>query len=153
MRDSRTVLAFIFGLVGGLLILVTLTMFVQLFFFSFSGPPFYGLFGFFVGIVSGVFVIVGASMAFLRPAAGVPWGIVMVVFGAMSGFGLAGFGVGMGLSIAGGALAIVVGASPRVGPPSGEGLRACTTCGMLFHAAFPHCPHCGAAVHVPRTNP
>jgi hypothetical protein len=150
VRDHRSALAFVFGLVGGLAILVTIAMFYPLFLYGFAGPPFYGIFGLFLGIVAGAFVVLGAAMVFRRPEHGVLWGVVMVVFGALSGFGLAGFGIGMALAVAGGAIAIVVGSGTA---PGAGGLRACVSCGMLFSSTFPHCPHCGAAVPVARPSP
>lgn len=148
-RDSRIALSFVFGLVGGLLIL-TITLLYLPFAFSYyggygySGPFFYGTFGIILALASGALVIVGATMSFVRPAQGVTWGIVMVVFGALSLFGLGGFGIGMALSVTGGALAIVAGAS---GPSPGRGpQRACTSCGMLIAPEFAHCPYCGHAM-------
>jgi hypothetical protein len=137
----------VLGLVGGLLILTTIALFLP---FSFSypyygyGPFFFGLTGLVLGITSGALVIVGSTMTFLRPAYGVTWGIVTIVFGAVSLFGLGGFGIGMALSVTGGALAIVAGAS---GPSVGAGAqRACTSCGMLIAPEFAHCPYCGHAM-------
>jgi hypothetical protein len=147
VRDSRIALSFVFGLVGGLLVVTVILVYLPFVFspyggyYGYSGPFFYGLVGIVMGLVSGVLVIVGATMSFVRPAQGVTWGIVMVVFGALSLFGFGGFGIGMALSVTGGALAIVAGAS---GPLSGRvPQRACTSCGMLISPEFSHCPYCG----------
>ena len=144
VRDSRIALSFVFGLVGGLLILTTVLLFLPSLFspyYGYPGPFAYGLIGITMGIASGVLVIVGATMSFRRPSQGVTWGIVTVVFGALSLFGFGGFGVGMALAVSGDALAIVSGAS---GPVPGQGgQRACTSCGMLIAMEFAHCPHCG----------
>jgi len=50
------------------------------------------------------------------------------------------------LSITGGALAIVAGAMTGAPEAVAMGMRACTSCGMLFQMDFAHCPHCGHAV-------
>ena len=137
VRDSRTALAFVFGLVGGLLILTITFLFLPSAFY-------YGVLGIVLAISSGALVIVGATMSFVRPSQGVTWGIVMVVFGPLSLFGLGGFGIGMALSVTGGALAIVAGAS---GPsPGRKPQRACTSCGMLIAPEYSHCPYCGHAM-------
>ena len=138
VRDSRTALSFVFGLVGGLLILTITFLFLPSAFY-------YGVLGITLAISSGALVIVGATMSFVRPSQGVTWGIVMVVFGALSLFGvLGGFGIGMALSVTGGALAIVAGAS---GPsPERKPQRACTSCGMLIAPEYAHCPYCGHAM-------
>jgi len=145
VRDSRIALSFVFGLVGGLLILTTIFLFFPFAFSSYGfGFFLYGPIGFFMAIASGALVIVGATMGFVRPAQGVVWGIVTVLFGSLSIFGLGGFGIGMALSVTGGALAIVVGAS---GPAPGLApQRACTSCGMLIPMEYAHCPHCGHAM-------
>ena len=149
-RDSRTALSFVFGLVGGVLILTTIFALLPLFFYQYSYGYSYGLFGpygFVIGIVSGFFIILAAAMTFLHPNQGVAWGIIEVVFGALSIFSLGGFVIGMALSITGGALAIVVGSGS--GPASsGAAQRACTSCGMLFAMEYAHCPYCGHAVGV-----
>jgi len=95
VRDSRIALSFVFGLVGGLLILTTVLLFLPSLFspyYGYPGPFAYGLIGITMGIASGVLVIVGATMSFRRPSQGVTWGIVTVVFGALSLFDSAGLG-------------------------------------------------------------
>jgi hypothetical protein len=94
--------------------------------------------------VSGVLVIIGAVMAYVHPDQGIAWGIVTVVFGAVSilGLGSGGFLIGMALSVTGGALAIATGSSGLV-LGTGGGQRACLACGMLIDRDFAHCPHCG----------
>jgi len=143
MRDSRTALSFVFGLVGGILILTTLLIFLPLAYspYGYYGPFFFGILGLAMGLTSGVFVIIGATMAFVRPQQGVMWGIVTIVFGSLSMFGLGGFVIGMALAITSGALAIVTGSSTAVRMPATQ--RACTSCGMLSSIEFRHCPHCG----------
>jgi hypothetical protein len=138
-EQSRVALAFVLGLVGGVLILVQASFFAPFFFGP--SPSFFpfGSFGLVLGVVSGAFVIFAAAMTFRNPTQGVTWGVVMIVFGALSVASMGGFLVGMALAITGGALAVVAGA-----PPGGEPtLRACTACGRLIPAEFAHCPHCG----------
>ena len=95
IRDSRIAVSFVFGLVGGILILlVSVIYFPYLFSPYYGGPFFLGGYGFVLGLVSGVLVLVGASLGFVRPNQGVVWGIVTVVFGALSIFSLGGFFVG-----------------------------------------------------------
>lgn len=146
-RDNRIVLSFVFGLVGGVLIVTTPLLFLPSVFQSYGGyygPFFYGLFGFATAIASGTLVIFGATMGFRHPSQGLTWGIVTIVFGSLSVMGLGGFLLGMALAIVGGALSIVVGATgPAVGAP---GQRACLGCGMLVDRDFAHCPHCGHAM-------
>ncbi len=145
-RDSPIAVSFVFGLVGGILILLVSLIYLPYLFSPYYGGPFFlGGFGFVLGLVSGVLVIVGASFGFFRPNQGIVWGIVTVVFGALSIFSLGGFFVGMALSITGGAIAIVVGAgSGIVREPIRQ--RACTSCGMFLSVEFAHCPYCGHAV-------
>jgi len=147
VRDSRAVLAFVFGLVGGALILTSLVVLYPSYFgYGYGFGGFLGPFGFFTAISSGVIVILAAVLTFRVPAHGVTWGTVMIVFGSMSALGLGGFFIGMALSITGGALAIVAGAMTGAPESVVVGIRACTSCGMLFQMDFAHCPHCGHAV-------
>jgi len=148
MRDPKAVLAFVFGLVGSVFILVSLTFILPLFFgygYGYTPLPF-GPFVFFA-IISGVFVLVGAVGTLRNPQHGLTWGIVMVVFGALSSFGTGGFLVGLALAVTGGAFAIVVGTSePGAAASAMMNVRACTMCGPLFQKDYAHCPHCGHAV-------
>lgn len=147
IRDVRVTLAFVFGLIGGLLILTP-----PIAFFSYSygyGYGFGGAFGAFLtalAVPSGILVILGTTLGFVRPQQGVTWGIVVIVFGAVSvispAFG--GFVIGMALSITGGALMVAVGASGPMSAAGGQ--RACLGCGMLVDRDFAHSPHCGHAM-------
>lgn len=140
-KDSRAILAFIFGLIGGVAILVTdLAIYPSLaYYYSFL----FGVFGFFLSVVAGVLVLVSAAMVFQKPGQGVIWGTIMIVFGALSIAGTGGFFIGMVLSVVGGALAVVAGAAPLVPGVAPGAQRACLSCGMLFASEFAHCPHCG----------
>lgn len=145
-RDAPTALAFVFGLVGGVLTIVVSVFLIPSFFSPYQYSFFYGPFGFFTGTVAAILVTVGATMGFVRPQHGVAWGIVMVVFGAMTIFSLGGFVLGTALSITGGALAIVAGSTRGLPGAPGALPRACTACGMLISEAYAHCPHCGHAM-------
>ncbi|WXG46279.1 MAG: DUF6114 domain-containing protein [Candidatus Atabeyarchaeum deiterrae] len=59
-----------------------------------------------IGIVSGILIIVGASMLNARPQDHYAWGIVILAFSVISFLGMAGFFVGAILGIIGGALAM-----------------------------------------------
>jgi hypothetical protein len=147
IHDNRVTLSFVFGLVGGIFILTTSVSFLSYAFSSYGyyGPFFFGAFGLMMGLACGVLVILGTTLSFRRPQQGVTWGIVVVVFGALSIFGaFGGLVIGMALAITGGALAIAVGATGPVSAAVGQ--RACLGCGMLVEREFAHCPHCGRAI-------
>jgi hypothetical protein len=148
IRDIRSTLSFVFGLVGGILILSPVGLFLPFVVFSSSSTPFlFGAPGLVIALVSGVLVIIGSTLGFLRPNQSVTWGIVVVVFGAMSILGFGGFVIGMAFAITGGALGIATG---YPGPASvSVGQRACLGCGMLVDRDFAHCPHCGHAMGPP----
>jgi hypothetical protein len=69
-------------------------------------PPFISLFGA-LGIVFGVIVIASAVMLYKQPAQHQIWGLLILVFSALSIFGgMAGYLLGLVLGIVGGALAV-----------------------------------------------
>lgn len=144
-RNPRADLAFIFGLVGGILILVTVLIFFPFFGgLGYYGPFLFGFIGVIATIVSGVLIIVGAAMVFRTPENGILWGIIMIVFASLSLLGLGGFFLGMALATTGGALAIVGGSEARAAPAGRQ--RACTNCGMFIPIDVAFCPECGHAV-------
>jgi len=59
-----------------------------------------------VGFVSGILVIIGAAMLSSRPAEHEAWGVIILVFSAISFLGMGGFLIGAILGIIGGAFAI-----------------------------------------------
>lgn len=148
-KDSRAIVAFILGLIGGLAIVVSdLAFYPQVYYYGI----FFGLFGFYLSLVAGLVIIGSAALVFQKPAQGVMWGTVMIVFAALSIGGAGGFVVGLVLSIVAGGFAIVAGASPSM--PAAGAQRACLSCGMLFATDFAHCPHCGhPASRPPGTSP
>ena len=71
------------------------------------GIPFGFISGLFlIGLVSGVLVMIGALMLNTRPTEHTAWGIIILVFSAISILGMGGFLVGAFLGIVGGALGI-----------------------------------------------
>ena len=61
---------------------------------------------FFVGLLSGIVVIVGALMLNARPAEHMTWGALILAFSVISFLGMGGFYIGALLGIAGGAIAL-----------------------------------------------
>jgi len=60
----------------------------------------------FIGLLSGIFVIIGALMLNARPAEHVAWGTLILIFSVISFLGMGGFYIGALLGIAGGAVAL-----------------------------------------------
>ena len=118
-------IAFILSLVGGILIFVSSA--ISTIWFAVGSSPFgYGdfwgmmagfhsmmgfnndyLLGFSaLGLVCGVIVVIGSFLLNLRPLEHVSWGVIVLVFSAVSFVSMGGWFVGAALGIAGGALAI-----------------------------------------------
>jgi hypothetical protein len=119
-------IAFILSLVGGMLIFVGSV--VSIVWFSVGSAPFGGflgmvdgyhgmmgsyglnndyLLGFSVlGLVCGAIVVVGSFMLSLRPLDHITWGVIVLIFSAVSFVSMGGWFVGAALGIAGGALGI-----------------------------------------------
>jgi len=72
--------------------------------FGFAGGFMMGLP--FIGVVSGIVVIMSAIMLNAQPAAHLTWGTMILAFSVISFMGMGGFWIGALLGIAGGALAI-----------------------------------------------
>jgi len=60
----------------------------------------------FIGLLSGLFVIVGALMLSARPTDHTIWGIIILIFSIVSFLGMGGFFIGAILGIVGGSLAL-----------------------------------------------
>ena len=60
----------------------------------------------FIGLISGVIVVICAIMLGSRPVEHTTWGTLILVFSIISFFGMGGFFIGAILGIAGGALAL-----------------------------------------------
>jgi hypothetical protein len=128
--NQRPQIAFILSLIGGILIFLGGGVSSMWFMFGgfgiggmmggFSGMMggFQGMMGslgipfgfisglFLIGLVSGVLVMIGALMLNTRPTEHTAWGIIILVFSAISILGMGGFLVGAILGIIGGTLAI-----------------------------------------------
>jgi len=59
-----------------------------------------------IGLVTGVIIIISASMLNLRPAEHMAWGVIILIFSVISFIDMGGFMLGAILGITGGALAI-----------------------------------------------
>jgi hypothetical protein len=72
-----------------------------------TGYGYGGMFGL-VGVLFGIVVIAGSLMLYHNPADHTKWGIVILIFSALSMYGsvMGGFGVGLILGIIGGILAL-----------------------------------------------
>ena len=123
---EKPVVALILSLVGGLLIFVGSA--VSIVWFSVGSAPFGGFWGMMggwhgmmgsygvpydyllvlsvLGLVCGVIVVIGSFMLSLRPLEHVSWGVIVLVFSAVSFVSMGGWFVGAALGIAGGALGI-----------------------------------------------
>ena len=118
-------IGFILSLIGGILIFVSSAISTVWFAFGsslFGYGDFWGmmagfhsmmgfnndyLLGFSVlGLVCGVIVVIGSFLLNLRPLEHVSWGVIVLVFSAISFVSMGGWFVGGALGIAGGALAI-----------------------------------------------
>ena len=118
--------AFILSLVGGLLVFVGSS--VSIVWFSVGSAPFGGFWGMMsgwhgmtgsygfaydyllvlsvLGLACGVLVVVGGFMLSLRPLDHVRWGVLIMIFSAISFVSMGGWFVGAILGIVGGALAL-----------------------------------------------
>lgn len=119
--------SFVLSLIGGFLILAGAGMMMT---FS-SDTPYYGMMGGYrgmmdgdfgvmqgfgyggwfygaaaIGLVSGIVVLIGAVMIYLRPSKVPMWGLLVLVFSIVSFAGMGGFFIGAILGIVGGALAL-----------------------------------------------
>jgi len=123
---EKPMVAFILSLVGGMLIFVGAA--VSIVWFGVGSAPFGGFWGMMggwhgmmgsygfpyehllgfsvLGLVCGVVAVIGAFMLSLRPLEHVSWGVIVLVFSAVSFVSMGGWFVGAVLGVAGGALGI-----------------------------------------------
>ena len=118
---------YVLSLIAGLLILAGGSMMMT---FSYGGPyagmmgGYYGMMGGYygmmqgygyevwfygaaaLGLIAGIAVLAGAIMIYARPARTSTWGLLVLVFSAVSLLGMGGFFLGAILGIVGGVLAI-----------------------------------------------
>jgi hypothetical protein len=64
-----------------------------------------------LGLISGLVVLIGAILLYAYPKQSVGWGIVILIFSVISLWGMGGFFIGAVLGVIGGALA--VGSKPQ----------------------------------------
>ena len=72
--------------------------------FGFGGGWFYGLAA--IGIVSGIIILLGATMIYNQPARTHTWGALVLAFSILSLFGMGGYFFGAMLGVLGGVLAL-----------------------------------------------
>lgn len=150
LPPERPMAPFGVALAGGVLIVVGAFV-IGLF----SGPL--NLFIFAVlGVIFGTFVLIGSVAMVARPDQHAPWGVVVVVFSAVSIIGFGGFVVGMILGIIGGVLGITWqpggGSQVQAAGPYGVQVtpwRLCMGCGRWIPWTFNICPLCGTHAPVP----
>ncbi len=147
---DRPVTPFILSLLGGLFIIVGGLFGLLLFNYSYyygSNLAFVA-----VAVTTGIVVLAGCAMLYVRPDQHVIWGVIIVVFSVLSLFSwvgglFGGFFIGMVLGIVGGCLAIAwspgttYGGMPRA-------VRFCTGCGRYVPIGYPFCPFCGTPAPV-----
>ncbi len=117
--ENRLEWAFILSLVGGILIVTGGLMMLFGWPFGMMGHMMMGYgayppastYGYALGFAAwsgaaGAVILVGAARMRTRPASAFPWGVAIIVAGAMSLLGMGGFGIGAVAAIAGGVLAI-----------------------------------------------
>jgi hypothetical protein len=98
--------------------------------------------------VFGLIIIIGAAMMYSQPGSVKTWGIVILVLGILSLFGVL-TALGGILSLVGGILAMTWKPSTRssMSPPSqSTQIRVCTNCGREVSLGVKFCPHCGKAI-------
>ena len=114
--EEKPVAAFVLSLIGGILVLVAgaaLAMLgVAVAFFTFGAGLLLGIFALF-----GIVIIVGSIMMYSQPSSAKTWGIIVLILGILSLFGVI-TALGGILALIGGILAIVWKPSaPASAPP------------------------------------
>ena len=118
-------IGFILSLIGGILIFVSSA--ISTVWFAFGSSPFgygdfWGMMGGFhsmigfnneyllsfsvLGLVCGVIVVIGSFLLNLRPLEHATWGVIVLIFSAVSFVSMGGWFLGAALGVAGGALSI-----------------------------------------------
>ncbi len=147
---DRPITPFILSLLGGLFIIVG--GLVGLVFFPYS--YFYGTNVAFVAVAisTGIVVLAGTAMLYVRPDQHLIWGVIIVVFSVMSIFSwigglFGGFFIGMVFGIVGGCLAIAWNPGGTYGGAS-RMVRVCMGCGRYVPIGYPYCAFCGTPAPV-----
>lgn len=163
MISTRPEAALVFGLIGGIVIVVGAIILLTM-----------GMYSIFLvlglaGLIFGVLVIVASISVYEQPEHHVAWGVIALVFSICSIVGSGGFIVGMALGIVGGALGIAwrpvayapgafpimygpapvpmplptaAPSSPAASAPPRD-YRMCMGCGRWIAWAVNVCPYCG----------
>lgn len=125
--QSGPSVAFILSLIGGILMLISGLMFTMWLWVGGNNPwgmmggnwngnwgmmgnwslPFGMMSGlWFVSLIAGIIVLIGALMLNTRPSEHMTWGVLILIFSIVSLVGMGGFFLGAILGIAGGAMAL-----------------------------------------------
>lgn len=115
--EEKPVAAFILSLVGGILILLP-SLFITVIAGLYSWYGMYGwgmgwgLLGFpgiviAISLISGIIILIGSIMLYMRPQEAALWGTLVVIFSVLSLAGMGGFFIGFLLALIGGILALV----------------------------------------------
>lgn len=168
MISTRPEAALVFGLIGGIVIVVGAIILLSM-----------GMYSVFLvlglaGLIFGVLVIVASIIVYEQPEHHVAWGVIALVFSICSIVGSGGFIVGMALGIVGGALGIAwrpvayapgavpfmygpapvpmpvpmaAPSPPAAGAPPRD-YRLCMGCGRWIAWASNVCPYCGTRAPV-----
>ncbi len=147
---DRPITPFILSLLGGLFIIVGGIFGLVFFNFTYyygSNLPYVA-----VAVTTGIVVLAGAFMLYVRPDQHVIWGVIIVVFSVVSIFSwlaglFGGFFVGMILGIIGGCVAIAWTPGATFGGAP-KPVRVCTGCGRYVVLGYPYCPFCGTPAPV-----
>lgn len=144
----KPTIAFGLSLTGALLIVVGSLLFLVIF----PGAAlFFGL-----ALLFGVIALLGSLLLYAFPDQHVMWGVVVLIFSALSLIGVGGFVVGSILAIIGGALGLswspvmTSSAAPMPGPYGVPVMpwRLCMGCGRWIPWAYNVCPLCGTQAPV-----
>lgn len=146
MYVRKATLPFGLALAGGILILVFSA--IQLALFALLGGFFLAslLLAFSIlGVISGIIIIVGATIAHEEYRSQTTCGIVIIVMSSLSFLASGGFIVGAILGILGGIFFI---AWKHI-PPSLWDVAACPYCRTQVSIGHTYCPNCGSRFHTP----
>ena len=146
--EARPTTAFGLSIAAGVLIVVGSFLFLLI------GFGFFSLFAL-LGLIFGTIVLVGSILLYARPREHVAWGVIVLIFSALSLVGFGGFLIGAIIGIIGGAIG--VGWQPggsfaassyggaHMGPYGVPVMpwRMCIGCGRWIPWSYNVCPLCG----------
>jgi len=161
---NKPTAAFVLGLIGGILVLAVSAYILSIIatvtaLAGSYGVSVGGLFGlvtwyFYLGVVSGLLMIVSSVMLFAKPKQHTIWGALLLVFSIVSLISGGGFFLGFILGLIGGILGLIFKpmAGMMAGAPMGmpgqapPGAMTCPYCGGAVNPATRTCTMCGKAV-------